>query len=242
MFNEARIGYQTIREHRTTPVIFPSIEIGGANQNATLNTGTERFSGANALDQKITELTDDFTLVRGNHQFVFGTHNEIFKFKNLFLSEFYGYYFFPTVAAFEQGAQPTEYRISFATGSNPRAPVAFKASQYGLYGSDTWHMNNNLSLIFGLRADPGLQPARRDRAAGLQHLIQAEEHDRLVASTRLQLEPADGRQPAGSRRHRRLLRPRAVRLDFQRLRRNRSRDGGAGVHGRHELHTAGIQS
>ncbi|HYS52755.1 MAG TPA: TonB-dependent receptor [Thermoanaerobaculia bacterium] len=153
MFNEARIGYQTIREHRTTPVIFPSIEIGGANQNATLNAGTERFSGANALDQKITELTDDFTLVRGNHQFVFGTHNEIFKFKNLFLSEFYGYYFFPTVAAFEQGAQPTEYRISFANGSNPRAPVAFKASQYGLYGSDTWHVNNNLSLVLGLRAD-----------------------------------------------------------------------------------------
>ncbi|PYQ56635.1 MAG: hypothetical protein DMF58_20240, partial [Acidobacteria bacterium] len=102
-YNEARVGYQTIREHRGTPVIFPSIEIGGANQNATLNAGTERFSGANALDQKITELTDDFTLTRGNHTIVLGTHNEIFKFKNLFLSEFYGYYFFPTVAAFETG-------------------------------------------------------------------------------------------------------------------------------------------
>ena len=151
-YNEARVGYQTIREHRGTPVIFPSIEIGGANQNATLNAGTERFSGANALDQKITELTDDFTLTRGNHTIVLGTHNEIFKFKNLFLSEFYGYYFFPTVAAFETGT-PTEYRISYATGDNPRSPVAFKASQYGLYASDNWRVNNNLSLVFGLRAD-----------------------------------------------------------------------------------------
>ena len=151
-FNEARIGYQTIREQRTTPVVFPSIEIGGANQNATIIAGTERFSGANALDQKITELTDDFTLVRGNHSIVVGTHNEIFKFKNLFLSEFYGYYFFPTVAAFETGT-PQEYRISYATGDNPRSPAAFKASQYGLYANDQWHLNNNFSVTFGLRAD-----------------------------------------------------------------------------------------
>ena len=152
LFNEARVGYQTIREHRQTPVIFPSIEIGGANQNATLNAGTERFSGANALDQKITEITDDLTFVRGNHTITVGTHNEIFKFKNLFLSEFYGYYFFPTIAAFEAGTVQ-EYRISFATGSDPRSPTAFKASQYGLYASDQWHVNNNLTLTFGLRGD-----------------------------------------------------------------------------------------
>src|SRR5436305_4259803 len=100
-FNEARVGYQTIKDARTTAVQFPSIEIGGANQNATLNAGTERFSGANSLDQKITEITDDFTLVKGDHTLVFGTHNELLKFKNLFLSEFNGYYFYPTVAAFE---------------------------------------------------------------------------------------------------------------------------------------------
>src|SRR5260370_18176675 len=152
MFNEARIGRQSIREHRNTPVIFPTIEIGGANQNATLNAGTERFSGANALDQKITEITDDFTFVHGNHQLVVGTHNELFNFKNLFLSEFYGYYFFPTVAAFEAGTVQ-EYRISFATGSNPKAPTAFKARQHGFDATDRCHMTNKLTLTFGLRAD-----------------------------------------------------------------------------------------
>ena len=151
-YNEARIGYQKINEHRTTPAIFPSIEIGGSNQSPTLAAGTNRFSGANALDQKITELTDDFTLVRGNHTIVLGTHNEIFKFNNLFLSEFYGYYFFPTVAAFEAGTVQ-EYRIGFANGANPKSPVGFKASQYGLYASDNWRVNNNLSLVFGLRGD-----------------------------------------------------------------------------------------
>ncbi len=162
MFNEARIGYQTIKDQRTPGVIFPSIEIGGANQNATLNAGTERFSGANALDQKITEITDDFTLVKGNHTLVFGTHNEIFKFKNLFMSEAYGYYFYPTLAAFEnqtcgQGTGSAkincEYRISFATGADPRRPTQFGARQYGLYVNDQWHVSNDVTLTAGLRFD-----------------------------------------------------------------------------------------
>ncbi len=154
-FNEARVGYQTIKDMRSTPVIFPSIEIGGANQNATLNAGTERFSGANALDQKITEVTDDFTWTRGNHTVVFGTHNELFKFKNLFMSEAYGYYFYPTLAAFETQTCTTgcEYRISYATGSDPRRPTAFGAQQFGLYASDQWHLNNDVTLLFGIRAD-----------------------------------------------------------------------------------------
>jgi hypothetical protein len=159
-FNEARVGYQTIKDLRVTPVQFPSIEIGGANQSATLTAGTERFSGANSLDQKITEVTDDFTMLKGNHTIVLGTHNELFKFKNLFLSEFDGYYFYPTLAAFENQTCPKitsglgcEYRISFATGADPKRPTAFGAQQYGLYINDQWHVNNNVTVTMGLRAD-----------------------------------------------------------------------------------------
>jgi len=159
-FNEGRITYQTIKDLRQVPVVFPSIEIGGANQNATLNAGTERFSGANSLDQKIIELTDDYTWVKGNHTIVIGTHNELFHFKNVFLSEFYGYYFYPTLSAFETQTCPViktgtgcEYRLSYGTGADAKAPTAFGAQQYGLYASDQWHLNNNLSLTYGLRLD-----------------------------------------------------------------------------------------
>jgi len=154
-FNEARVGYQTIKDIRNTPVQFPSIEIGGANQNATLNAGTERFSGANSLDQKVTEITDDFTYVKGDHTIVLGTHNELFKFKNLFLSEFNGYYFYPTLTAFEKQdcSVGCEYRISYATGADPKRPTSFGAQQYGFYVSDQYHASNNLNLVFGLRAD-----------------------------------------------------------------------------------------
>jgi hypothetical protein len=153
-FNEARIGYQTIREHRETPgAIFPTIEIGGTGERGgSLQTGIERFSGANALNQDIFEFTDDFTITKGNHNIVVGTHNEIFKFSNLFIQDFYGYYYFPTLAALQAGT-PTIYRIGFATGSDPRRPTNFKAGQYSLYASDQWHLQHGLTITAGLRAD-----------------------------------------------------------------------------------------
>ena len=167
MFNEARVGYQTIKDFRATPVVFPAIEIGGTGpRTQTLIAGTERFSGANALDQKITEITDDFTLVHGAHTVTVGTHNEIFSFKNTFLSEFTGYYYYPTLDSFLNQdcahlatGQTCEYRLTYATGSDPKRPASFGVAQYGIYASDQWHVMPNLTLTFGLRGD---KPSYKD--------------------------------------------------------------------------------
>ncbi|HEX8252486.1 MAG TPA: carboxypeptidase regulatory-like domain-containing protein [Thermoanaerobaculia bacterium] len=153
MFNEARVGYQTIREHRETPGdIFPTVEIGASQRNGSIQTGIERFSGANALDQDILEITDDFTWVAGNHNLVIGTSNQIFEFANTFIADFYGYYLFPDLAALQAGT-PSVYTIGYATGDNPKRPTAFEAAQYSLYVSDQWRMNNGVTLTMGLRAD-----------------------------------------------------------------------------------------
>lgn len=152
-FNEARVTHQLIKDARTTPVLFPTVEIGGSAPRAgAVQIGTERFSGANTLDQNIIELTDDFTIVHGNHNLVIGTHNESFKFKNLFIQDFYGYYYFKTLDDFMAG-KVNQYSIGFATGADPRRPTAFKASQYSLYANDEWHLPHNLTLSLGLRAD-----------------------------------------------------------------------------------------
>ncbi len=157
-YNEGRIGYQTIRDVRDVPVKFPSVEIGGTGpRNGEINAGTERFSGANSLDQDILELTDNFTFLRGPHSITIGTHNEFFKFDNLFLSDAYGYYYFPDLAAYEAGTA-TQYSVSFANGANPRAATSFKVSQYGLYAGDDWRVNDRLTMTLGLRADTSQFP------------------------------------------------------------------------------------
>jgi len=154
-YNEGRVNFTTIREHRETPVLFPQVEIGGgvrAERNGVIQFGTERFSGANALDQDIFEFTDDFTWIFGAHNLVLGTHNEIFKFANTFIADYYGYYHFVDFDAFKAGT-PDIYRIGFATGDDPKRPTAFKAGQFSLYASDQWHLPHSVTLTFGLRAD-----------------------------------------------------------------------------------------
>jgi len=169
-YNEARVSYQTIKDVRSFPVTFPSIEIGGTARNGTWTAGTERFSAANALDQDILELTDDFTWVAGNHTVTVGTHNEFFEFKNLFLSEAFGYYFFPSLDAFEAG-NATEYRISYATGNDPRRPTQFEAGQYGVYVNDSWRVGNNLTVTAGVRADKPTFPDSPSFNQTVQNLI-----------------------------------------------------------------------
>ena len=58
-------------------------------------------------------------MLRGNHTITVGTHNEFFKFKNLFLAESFGYYYFPTLDAFEAGHSRRAYTIRFYATSNP---------------------------------------------------------------------------------------------------------------------------
>jgi hypothetical protein len=153
MFNEGRINVTRIRENRDTPVIFPTVEIGpGGERSGTIQLGTERFSGANALNQNINEFTDDFTLTRGKHTLVIGTHNERFSFSNLFIQDFYGYYHFADFAHLQTGT-PDIYRIGFATGSDPKRPTAFKAGQYSLYASDQFQVLPSVVITAGLRAD-----------------------------------------------------------------------------------------
>ncbi len=158
-FNVGRIGYQTVRDSRDVPVAFPSVYICNnpntfctGNNTYNLLAGTERSSGANGLDQDILEVTDDFTLLKGDHTITLGTHNEFFKFANVFIQDVTGTYFFRSVDAFEAGTAD-RYQVKYATGSDPRRPTEFAAQQWGLYAGDQWRVSNALSLNLGLRLD-----------------------------------------------------------------------------------------
>ncbi len=158
-FNVGRVGYQTVRDSRDVPSPFPTVYIcNSANSSCTGNNtykllaGTERSSGANGLDQDILEVTDDFTLLKGNHTITLGTHNEFFKFANVFIQDVTGTYFFGSVDAFDKGIAD-RYQVKYATGSDPRRPTEFSAQQWGLYAGDQWRVSNTLSLNLGLRID-----------------------------------------------------------------------------------------
>ena len=138
-------------DSRSRPRPFPAVRVdlsGGMNVRA----GRENFSTQNELDQDVYELTDDFTWLKGKHTFTLGTHNEFFKFRNLFIRDNFGNYRFASLDLFEQGiAQGYDY--SFSVTSDPQQAARFKVRQFGFYAGDQWRIGSNFSLTYGVRMD-----------------------------------------------------------------------------------------
>jgi hypothetical protein len=160
-FNEARLVVQSIKDRRSPrdAVAFPWIEIENITPGSRLEfeAGSEAFSTHNELDQDIFEITDDFTWLRGNHTFVFGTHNELFSFRNLFIQNGFGAYQFTTLDDFLQGRNARQYDFTFVPeGQSPAQE--FDVNQLGFYAGDEWRMSSNFTLQLGLRVDVPLFP------------------------------------------------------------------------------------
>jgi hypothetical protein len=148
-FNEFRVGFSTVRDSREISQAFPRVEV--RFPTGTVRGGPDNFSGANALDQDILEITNDLTFSRGAHAITVGTNNEFFRFSNLFVRNPFGYYRFDSPAALEAGT-PNLYEYSFLLpGGRERAE--FPARRMGIYAQDRWQAGDNLTLTLGIRAD-----------------------------------------------------------------------------------------
>ena len=152
--NELRFTYQRIRDRRGASPIeerpFPFITVDlSAGQ---IRAGRENFSTANELDQDVYELTDDFTWLKGKHTLTFGTHNEFFKFRNLFIRDSFGSYRFANLDLFDQGLAGS-YDYSFSLTGDPLQAARFRVRQFGFYAGDQWRPLTNLTLTYGVRAD-----------------------------------------------------------------------------------------
>ncbi|MFT4031656.1 MAG: carboxypeptidase regulatory-like domain-containing protein [Siphonobacter sp.] len=164
--NVLRLTYSAIRDSRTTSA-FPNLTIYNYNtdQAATIsyNIGSDYSSAVNGLDQDVFTITDNFTLYKGNHTLTFGTNNEFFNSKNLFLQGYYGSYTYGTssttsssnISNFMSNTGLTSYSVGYSTSSdvNDKAPANLHAAQFSVYGQDIWSVNNRIKLTYGLRLD-----------------------------------------------------------------------------------------
>ncbi|EGC19366.1 TonB-dependent receptor [Prevotella multiformis] len=166
--NEARASYVRVRDKRDINGEYPSISVNNVG-GGSVNLGIERSSMANRLDQDIYTLEDNLTWYKGNHTYTFGTHNELYKFTNLFLQDLFGSYTFKNYDAFKSyyddyvagtidpaKSYLNQYRYGHAntdvTG-DPRWEASFGAAQLSFYAQDKWDVSNNFQLTYGLRMD-----------------------------------------------------------------------------------------
>ncbi|NQW29267.1 MAG: TonB-dependent receptor [Ignavibacteria bacterium] len=154
--NELRLSYTQTNDERVLPAQpFPEVRIQvGSGQNVVF--GPERNSQANALDQTIIALTNDFTVFEGNHTFTFGTHNELSRFNNLFIADYTSSLQYPSIDAFRDSTA-NYYRVSYAntavTNGDVLPRTKWSMLQAGVYAMDEWQVSPGLRITGGARLD-----------------------------------------------------------------------------------------
>lgn len=132
---------------------FPYIDI----IDGDIELGSEQFSTANLLEQNIITVTDNFNLYKGKHTLTFGTHNEFYDIRNVFVRQNFGYYEFDDIDAFLNN-NPNEYSSSYSLVDNVRgdetaAAAEFKAMQLGFYVQDEIQVSDKMKVTAGIRLD-----------------------------------------------------------------------------------------
>ena len=151
--NELIMGYTTIRDNRgAIGALTPEIQIRGGVGGVQYEVGTDQYSSANKLNQDVFELTDNFSYFMGNHTITLGTHNEFYKFYNLFLRAYGGYYQYNSWDNFKKGTIDAYARV-ISRVSDPAPAANFHVRQFGFYAQDEWQLMPNLKVTYGVRLE-----------------------------------------------------------------------------------------
>lgn len=153
--NKLMLGYTNVDDNRD-PMgePFPYVYIG----DEKIALGSEQYSTANRLKQKIFSFTNDFSIYAGRHNITVGMHHEYYDMFNVFIRQNFGYFQFATLADFMAGNPATRYQRSFSniddiTGDGTSAAAQFKVLQLGFYAQDEFQVTDKFNLTYGLRID-----------------------------------------------------------------------------------------
>ncbi|MEO9954318.1 carboxypeptidase regulatory-like domain-containing protein [Nonlabens sp.] len=166
--NNLIVSYTKVSDDRN-PIgnPFPRVSINDGDGSITF--GSEAFSTANILEQKIFTVTNNFEVSKGAHNMTFGGNFEHYDMRNVFVRQNYGQYSFNSLAEFNTyfDNDPTNdvaadsYFHSYSlldpagtTGDDIQdAAAAFTYSQLGIYAQDQWSLTDNFKLTYGVRFD-----------------------------------------------------------------------------------------
>jgi outer membrane receptor protein involved in Fe transport len=151
--NEFSASYNTIRDERLPPLATPEISVsvrGVNNANSQITLGTEQFSAVNLLDQKVLEITNNFTIPLEAHTLTFGVRFDDTRILNDFRQRSYGVYKFASLDSL-QNRLPIGYSVAYANG--PGIAADFGAQVFSAYAQDQWTFSPRLTVSGGLRVD-----------------------------------------------------------------------------------------
>lgn len=151
-FKASQRDYLSVAEpYANLPTIF--IRNVGAGQD-TVNFGTERNRHVNIVDTSQLSFFGAANWYVGDHTIKFGFDYEDNDILNFYGRDLNGVYTFESIEDFEAG-DPSQYtvRLPRPDGSLDDIPAKYSFRNTGLFVQDSWAVNYNLTLMFGLRLD-----------------------------------------------------------------------------------------
>lgn len=148
---EAKVSYRDYSAVRNPLADLPAIAVRIGS--ATLNLGTEENTHANVLETTTKNAFFAGNWFLGDHTLKFGVDYEENEVYNLFGRRVNGVYTFNSIADYRAG-RSSRYQLFYPRGGELNNMAAeFKLKNLGLFVQDSWAVNNNLTLTFGLRYD-----------------------------------------------------------------------------------------
>jgi hypothetical protein len=141
--------------------VYPVQYSGGA----AVEFGSEYSSQANVLSVKTLNAAWAGTLFLGDHTIKGGVDFEKDKYYNLFVQDLFGSYTFEdskapdgsTISGLQNFLDGNYYSYYYHRPANGLSladtAAAYSLDQYGVFLQDTWQVNNNLSVQYGIRVD-----------------------------------------------------------------------------------------
>jgi hypothetical protein len=153
---EFKLSQREYSAVRATASNLPQIQIRGfgATGNDSLYFGTEQNSHVNIVESKELAAFGAGTWYVGDHTVKFGFDYSKNELLNYYGRNLNGVYTFANLDAFARGT-PSQYivRAPLPGGSYDDIPARYDLKNTGLFVQDSWAVNNNLTVQFGVRVD-----------------------------------------------------------------------------------------
>lgn len=173
--NSFLVGYSTIKDFRdpqSSNIGFAQVEIG--YNGGTIFLGNDREATVFNMKQNTTEITDNVTYKKGNHTWLFGTHNELYDINYGFVNALNGRVSYSTLTDFYNSI-PSRVRGTYSTDGSTRDEIfnnpyaKFKVNMYSAYIQDEIKIGEKLKITPGIRVDYTDLPTKPNLSSQVQN-------------------------------------------------------------------------